>query len=40
MMPLSSHKGEESLDITTVAQIAAAQKGLRNFVLLTGGEGQ
>lgn len=38
VMPLSSHKGEESLDITTVVQIAAAQKGLHNFVLLTGGE--
>lgn len=37
-MPLSSREGEESLDITTAAQIAAAQKGLCNFVLLTGRE--
>lgn len=40
VMPLSSHKREESLDITTVAQIAAAQKRLCNFVLLTGREQQ
>lgn len=40
MMPLSSHKREENLEITTVAQIAAAQKRLCNFVLLTGREQQ
>lgn len=37
---LSSCKREESLDITTVAQIPAAQKRLCNFVLLTGREQQ
>lgn len=38
--PLRSREGEESLDITTIAQKTVAQKGLCNFVLLTGSEQQ
>lgn len=40
MMPLSSCKTEEGLDITVAAQIPAEQEGLCNFVLLTGREQQ
>lgn len=40
VMPLSSRKREESLDIPTVAQVSAVQKELCNSVLLTGREQQ
>lgn len=40
VMHLISCRGEESLDITTVAQITAVQKGLCNSVHLTGRQQQ
>lgn len=40
LCPVSSHEDEESLDITTVAQVSATQKRLCNFVLLTSREQQ
>lgn len=40
LYPLSSHEYEETLDITMVAQISAAQKRLCYFVLLTSREQQ